>query len=481
MLGTIIKKEILENILSFRFPLFLLISASLIPLGMYVNNLDYAKRVRDYSEQVRLSNEATKKVQMGDLMGGTVTLKGFRPPSPFSVFAQGFESALPRFYDFKYDGYKQGETSIGDESILSVLGKLDFTFIIQMVVSLIVLLFASDVISGEKESGTLRGIFSNFVPRDSLLLGKLIGGYLTLWIVFVIAFLIGLLALIFGSFPFSDAGAAARIFVIFLWTSAFLLSYFIIGIAVSASSDRARTSLVVILLLWAFFQLIVPKVSDMIASVVHPVRTETEVSLEESLIAGSLDMEQAKELGREYMATFGMASPPAPPPGETSPIQEQWEKTRKEIAEKFRTQKSTRLEEIDQAFLGEKRVQQSIALDISLISPSAAFSRIMTDISGTGEIEKRKYIEAVKAHQHVLDANLYSKVRRELMELPNGQMRMTFAVEKVDFQSLPAFTVSHASLAEALKTDWTSIISIVFWLIVPFAVAYVRFLRYDVR
>jgi hypothetical protein len=81
------------------------------------------------------------------------------------------------------------------------------------------------------------------------------------------------------------------------------------------------------------------------------------------------------------------------------------------------------------------------------------------------------YLDAVKTHQHVLEANLYSKVRRERMSLPGGRMRMSFAVEPADFQSLPAFTISHASPPEALKSNWASIISLVFWLIVPFAAA----------
>ncbi len=480
MLTTIIKKEILENILSFRFPLFLLICISLIPLGIYVNNLDYAKRLRDYDERNRLSNEAVKTAQMGDVMSGTLTLKGFRAPSLLSVFAQGFENALPLFYDFKFDGYKQGETSIGDESILSVMGKLDFVFIIQMVVSLIVLLFASDVISGEKESGTLRGIFSNCVPRDSLILAKAVGGYLTIWIVFVIAFLIGLLVLILASFPLFAGDTPVKVLFIFLGTSLFLITYFTIGVMVSVSSDKTRTSLVVILLTWAFLQLIVPKVSDMIAGVIHPVRTETEVSLEKSLIANSLDDEKAKELGRQYVAIFGQNHPFSGRP-EPSPQGDTWETAKREIEQKYGDQKAQRLNEIDDMYHREKKIQQNIGTNLSLISPSAAFSRLMTDICGTGEIEKAKYVEAVKAHQQALDGELFSKVRRTMIAFPNGQVGMTFSAEPIDFKSLPSFSVNHASMSETLKLNWASIVSLLFWLIVPFAVAYVRFLRYDVR
>lgn len=76
MLKTIVRKEILENVSSYRFPLFMALCALLIPLGMYVNHLDFNKRVRDYSEQVRLSQEAAAAMQMQDVMAGAATLKG---------------------------------------------------------------------------------------------------------------------------------------------------------------------------------------------------------------------------------------------------------------------------------------------------------------------------------------------------------------------------------------------------------------------
>ncbi len=123
---------------------------------------------------MRLANEAVSSIQMQDVMAGTVVIKGFRHPALLSVFTQGFESTVPRFYEFSQEGYKQGESSSGDESILSVQGKIDFVFLLQMVLSLIGLLFASDVIAGEKESGTLRAMLSNSLPRDKILIGKII-------------------------------------------------------------------------------------------------------------------------------------------------------------------------------------------------------------------------------------------------------------------------------------------------------------------
>jgi hypothetical protein len=97
--GALIKKEILENILSYRFPLFLIIVVLLITTSLYVNSLEYGKGIADYREQIRLADDALRSSRMIDIHMGTIPLKGFRPPAPLSVFAGGFESSLPRYFD----------------------------------------------------------------------------------------------------------------------------------------------------------------------------------------------------------------------------------------------------------------------------------------------------------------------------------------------------------------------------------------------
>jgi ABC-type transport system involved in multi-copper enzyme maturation permease subunit len=480
MLKTIIKKEVLETIFSYRFPLFAIICLLLIPLGMTVNQASYAKRVRDYSEQVRLADEAAAAIKIQDVMAGTVAVKGFRRPAPLSVFTQGFESTLPRYYEFTQDGFKPGESASDDESILSVQGKVDFVFLVQMVISLIALLFASDMVSGEKEAGTLRAMLANSLPRDTLLAGKIGGGYLALWVPFLIAFLLGTVVLMLAALPLFGGDATARVLIIFLATSLFILTYFTIGIAVSTSAAKARTSLVAIFIVWVAFQLIIPKLGDMVARLVYPVRTETAVSLQKSLLVRSLDIETAKELGRQFDLIFG-AAPKGAVDDEKSPERKKWDPIRDDIQLRTRERKGQQLAAIDETYIQERRRQTNLAVNLSLVSPSAAFARFVADVCGTGELERAKYIEAVRSHQKALDNELFSKVKRTLMMHEGGGMSMSFSAMPVDASKLPKFSIVPASIAETFKENVRSLLSLLFWLIAPFAFAYARFRKYDVR
>ena len=112
----------------------------------------------------------------------------------------------------------------------------------------------------------------------------------------------------------------------------------------------------------------------------------------------------------------------------------------------------------------------------------ASVTRFLTDLCGTGEIDKEKYQAAVKAHQQTLDAELYGHVNKTTLILPGGGSGSSSSIDKfVDLKTLPEFSMTRASFSEVLTGNAGSLISIAFWLVAPFAVAYVKFLRYDVR
>lgn len=481
MWKTIVKKELLDNILSYRFPLFFLICAVLILVSLYVHDLDYNKRVRDYSEQVRLAGEELAAARPADLHFGRVPLRGFLPPSPLAVFAAGFETSLPQFYEFNAEGPKPGNTSVSEESVLSVFGQLDFLFIVQMVASLIVLLFASDMIAGEKEMGTLRAILANSTPRHTVLLGKFLGGFTAVWLPFLVVFLMGIIVLGVLSFPLGLAGMPLRLTLILLASSVFLLAYYALGLLISASSARSRTALVAILLVWIVMQMAIPRLSDMIASVIHPIPTETLISMQKSVAAKTIDFEKGRELGREYEALFGRGTPFATDP-EPASKRPEWEAFKTEVETRAAERKAVQLRGIESAYQREKARQRTIALNLSLISPSAAFTRLMADLCGTGEIDRARYLDAVRAHQQTLDSALYSHLHRTTLIMPSGGTASSSSIDQmVNPRDLPAFSFKRAGLVDVLAGNWGSLISIAFWLIAPFAAAYVRFIKYDVR
>ena len=63
---------------------------------------------------------------------------------------------------------------------LSIFPLFDASLIFKIVISILALLIAYDVVSGEREQGTLKLIVSGTISRSQILVGKLIAGLETL-------------------------------------------------------------------------------------------------------------------------------------------------------------------------------------------------------------------------------------------------------------------------------------------------------------
>ncbi len=159
-----------------------------------------------------------------------------------------------------------------------------------------------------------------------------------------------------------------------------------------------------------------------------------------------------------------------------------WQAFLAETEARAAERKAAELREIESAYQRQKAGQRALASRLALISPSSAATRLLTDLCGTGEIDRGRYLDAVLSHQRTLDAELYSHVRRTTVVMPSGGTASSSSIDKlVDPKTLPAFAFRRAGVGEILAGNAGSLISLAFWLIVPFAAAYLRFLKYDVR
>ena len=76
MLGILIKKEIAETVLDFRFVIVTLLCVVLIPLGMYVSRKNYEQRMAEYQREHQMYRQ-----HYGKNVSYKVQAQGFKPPS----------------------------------------------------------------------------------------------------------------------------------------------------------------------------------------------------------------------------------------------------------------------------------------------------------------------------------------------------------------------------------------------------------------
>jgi len=477
MLYTIIMKEIHDNIISLRFVLLLLLTLTLIPLSLYVNYNKYETRVADYNQSVQLYDEVWAQRDIDGHFNQQFSVKGFRKPNALSVFVNGLESSMASGFNAYKEGLVYEKTNSLDETILSLMGKLDFLFIVQITFSLLAILFTFDSISGEKESGTLRLSLSNTVPRYFYIIGKYIGIMVLLIMPLLMSMLAGMIMLIILGFPLTDAEMVYRI-VLMTVTAVMIISVFVcLGLFISSRANSSRTSIVILLSLWVIFTLIIPQGSEILARVVKPVRSREVVRLENKMLRKNTDIEIGEALF-ELRKKMNLEQEKLEKDSDgynaaSSRYVSLRNSTRTELEDKF----IATIKSIERNYHNEKQQQNNTAYYLASISPLTPFINIMTNLTITGKESRDSFESAAKSYKEILDQEWFSAVSRDVA--PGGHVRI--GIKGLNTGIVAQFRDVTPTLRQTLMTITFDSLILMLYMILTFTLAYVSFLRYDVR
>ncbi|MFQ5767063.1 MAG: ABC transporter permease subunit [Acidobacteriota bacterium] len=479
MLRHLIRKEILDSLLNHRFLALAVFSIVLMPLSAFINYESYHARRSFFDSQfTKYENEHQNSVK----------LRVYRPPVPLSAVARGTEAFMPLYYEFSYDGSTThpGNMEAQEFSTLSTFGNFDLLFLVQVVFSLLAVLLSFDMVAGEKESGTLRAVLANRVPRDSILIGKLFGGFLVLWLAFLLGYLLFWLVLAASDSRFVTGARLPRMLAILVLSTLFLAAFYSLGLMVSTFCHSTRTAIVSLLVIWVGLQLIIPRAGDLIAAVAMPVRSRAAVLVAQDKIRKEMEKDLGKRAGLAFVRIageenldngFDILSA-------TTPMAVRFKTEYLKLARENRRQQRNRLGQIEHQYLREKALQQKVSRGVALLSPASALAFLLTDTAGTGDLAFRAYRDAVQAHHQILDRIVFDRRQESSyrISLHGSTIMSSFGGgSPTDISAIPAFRVPQPSLTEILQTDIWALATLLAYLIVPFLIAFVRFMHYDVR
>lgn len=162
-------------------------------------------------------------------------------------------------------GWQWFGSSRGTNGWLRRFEIVDWAFIVRYVISFLAIALAYNAISGERESGTLRIVLANPVPRAHVLLGKYLAHLISLLTAVAVGALVSLLILGLNGVVALD-GRVALLYVLFLVaTAAYASVFLLLALGVSAATGRSSTSLVALVLVWALLLVVIPQSSRLIA------------------------------------------------------------------------------------------------------------------------------------------------------------------------------------------------------------------------
>ena len=262
MLWTLIRHELLMNLMTFRFLVAVIASMSLVLAGSIVLTDNYERRLASY-------NADFQKHQERNFRGETYS--SFMPsldraPNPLSLFNQGLDKRSKNSLQIKIGEvpFLWGNVNLNtgfSNPFRYLLADIDLVSIFQILFSLLALVFAYDAIAGDLENGTLRLILVNPVGRGLIVISKYLGAMLCLTLPLLMSFLLTLLLQLQSPVIHYNADEFLRIGGIFLTTIVYTSTFYLIGLFISSMIHRPATSLIVSMFIWVVLTLLYPNVS----------------------------------------------------------------------------------------------------------------------------------------------------------------------------------------------------------------------------
>jgi ABC-type transport system involved in multi-copper enzyme maturation permease subunit len=287
------------------------------------------------------------------------------------------------------------------------------------------------------------------VPRDTIILGKVIGGFACLITPLTFAFLASLTLVAFKGVGFL-AEDYYRAGAIFGASVLFLLCLYMLGIMISAATRSAVTSLFVALFVWTILVFNIPPLSHLAAKQLF--RAPEYSSVLSSVVSVRQEIQKGF-MGKSIQ--HGMENDAAP---SLETIYTFYREEKKEGDDKIR-----RVLEQHEARL---RAQIEGARRLSRISPVAAFANSAMQIGSTGLEEQYDFIGSVRRYQ------------RELFDFINRIEKKNTAI---NVSNLPRYNYRRSAIGGSLTGAAIDLGILALFTAAFFATSYYLFLRYDIR
>lgn len=468
MLRDIIKKEIQDTIMSPKFVFTFLLCTVLILLSVYTGITNFRSEQKEYTAAVALNKKGLESQPDYRTLSGFGT-KINKSPQTLGTIVSGIEDAVGRVatVNIAFDP-SLVDSKYNSNPVFAVFGSLDLIFIVKIVLSLFAILFTYDAIVGEKEKGTLKLTLSNKIPRDRLILGKAIGGFISLLIPLIIPLILGLLILmVYPNISLSgdDWGRLGLIFILFFL---YLSVFFTLGLFVSARTNKSSTSFLALLFIWVTFVTIIPKAAVMTAAQIKPIPSVHEVTAKKEAF-----LQQTSIEGQDRMREW-LKENPSTPGMDPTEYQEKFRQAIEDLQTELTVKIDTNNAALERDYQVKKRSQQKLAVNLSRISPSSALMFGAMSLARTGIEEHERFLNGVRAFKPIFTKWINEKMMKSV-NMSTGEMG------KVDLSDMPQFTFKKEDFGKSLKRTLPDLGLMGFLIIFFFVGAYVSFIRYDVR
>ena len=475
MLGALIKKEIRANLVSFRFVAVAAMVLIVVPVAVLILANDAVKKVDEFSMRRNETENYLKSYAHFNRLQNVV--QPAQPPLASYALVRGISS------DVNIEEFD-------DDPLPVMFPLLDLTFVVAILLSLAALIFSYDAVCGEKEDGTLKLMLANGLPRAKILLGKVVGGTVTLLVPFVVSLLLGLFVILLNPRLAWRGADWTALSVLVMGAALYVFFFFVLGVFISARHQSSSASIMTSLCAWVVFVLVLPNLSPYMAALVSPAPSRIKVGREAARLTDvdrdalgqKLMKERLQEFYKKYPAlkedSFGAEA-----------------KARAEKDPAFKAAVLERTREVEAAWAEANRIQGAkanalwddlrlkeeaqtrLSKAFSMISPAADFSYLATDLTSTGLMNQAHFAEVGR-----LWGRAYGDyVKAKTADLQKKDPLTDWWNTAVDVSDMPRFQYREEAVGARIAGVLPAMGILAGLGLLVFAAAFVSFVKYDVR
>ena len=467
--------------------------------AVFVQVADYEKRLSAYHVAVR---EHQAEIRTWDLYS-QINPKAHRQPNLLSIFNVGMEKSGADMVSIELATpiwEKEAQKHGSDNPFLSIFLAIDVIFVFKIVLSALAILFAYNTISGEREDGTLKLVLSNPIPRDALVLGKYLGGMLSLFPIVVVSFTVGLV--IAYASPATDFNGAdllslAMVLVISLL---YVSICYLLGMFLSVWTKEAATTLILSMFIWGILTILHSNVATFAVAKFPPHKLQPERETRQQIeqvwndFKAERDAYVIKEIGIEYPLAavsydegydgqiamgINMSSPGDLGFKEFYTIKPLHNANFSKFREILGYQEPLRIDYANKAEgilkrreeIGERNRQ--LGRNISRLSFADVYGFAVGAITDTDRVRYNDFINEARSYKRQIVDYLNSK------DAFSARAWFSSDQGKAEFADLPVFEHQHSAFSEGFSRAAGDVFILIAWNIILFMGAYVSFLRYD--
>lgn len=383
----------------------------------------------------------------------------FRQRFPLSFFDFGMDSYLGNVIFL--EAHRQNTVNFSEASLSNGLlrfGEISAALILLVLLPLLIFFWGFDLISREREHGTLRILLTQGISWAELIAGKALGLFSLSMLIFLPAVAVTIVLLLTGtSF---ESQVYLRVLVVVLAYSMYYLLLSLMAVYVSAVSKSSKASLMQLMSLWLIFTLILPKIAQVTGQKLFPSpsKIEFDTEVEQELVklgdSHNPDDPHYKALKDSLLTAYGVTETTDLPVNYSGIVMKEGEKL---SAQAWQMQHDD--------LVNTYQKQQKVIRLTGVINPYLAVKNLSMALAGTDyqayndfqrQTEDFRYNLAQTMNQLQID-NISNKVKTSADK--------SAVLSHDHWEVLPDFKQTFPGFGQTLSNEWFSAISLLAWLV----------------